>query len=71
MKRFAVLLLIVIASASVSPSPNAAETSPHVTPPKTGQQAPGFTLRDQNGKRMSLAAAAGAKVVLVFYRGYW
>jgi peroxiredoxin len=36
-----------------------------------GQQAPDFTLRDQNGKSISLAAARGHKVVLVFYRGYW
>jgi len=41
------------------------------TPPKIGQQAPAFTLRDQNRQRVSLAAAAGTKVVLVFYRGYW
>jgi peroxiredoxin len=36
-----------------------------------GQQAPDFTLRDQNGKAVSLSAAHGRKVVLVFYRGYW
>ncbi len=36
-----------------------------------GQQAPGFTLPDQNGKTISLSAARGHKVVLVFYRGYW
>ena len=36
-----------------------------------GQQAPDFTLPDQNGKTISLSAARGHKVVLVFYRGYW
>ena len=36
-----------------------------------GQQAPGFTLRDQNGRAVSLSAARGHKAVLVFYRGYW
>ena len=36
-----------------------------------GQQAPDFTLRDQNGKAVSLSAARGHKSVLVFYRGYW
>jgi peroxiredoxin len=41
------------------------------SPPKIGQQAPLFTLRDQNRQRVSLAEAAGTKVVLVFYRGYW
>ena len=43
----------------------------HATPPKIGQQVPDFTLRDQNGKRVGLAAASGTKAVLVFYRGYW
>jgi hypothetical protein len=42
-----------------------------VRQPKIGQQAPLFTLLDQNRKHVSLAAAAGTKVVLVFYRGYW
>jgi len=36
-----------------------------------GQLAPDFTLRDQNDKAVTLSAARGAKVVLVFYRGYW
>jgi peroxiredoxin Q/BCP len=36
-----------------------------------GQSAPDFTLPDQNGKAVSLAAAQGHKAVLVFYRGYW
>jgi hypothetical protein len=48
--------------------------------PYVGQKAPGFTLPDQNGKPVSLAAllkpAAGAKaksggLILIFYRGYW
>jgi cytochrome oxidase Cu insertion factor (SCO1/SenC/PrrC family) len=49
----------------------AAARPPHVTRPAVGQQASAFTLRDQNGKRVSLAEAVGTKVVLVFYRGYW
>jgi len=36
-----------------------------------GQQAPDFTLPDENGKTIRLSAAQGHKVVLVFYRGYW
>lgn len=36
-----------------------------------GALAPDFTLRDQNGARVSLAAQRGHNVVLVFYRGYW
>ena len=43
----------------------------NASPPKVGQPAPDFTLLDQNGKAVRLAAARGAKVVLVFYRGYW
>jgi len=38
---------------------------------RLGLQAPDFTLSDQNGKTISLSAARGHKVVLVFYRGYW
>jgi len=45
--------------------------SPKVAPPAVGQQAPDFTLVDQNQKPVSLAAARGQKAVLVFYRGYW
>src|SRR5262245_16387285 len=33
--------------------------------------APDFKLADQDGKAVTLSAARGAKVVLVFYRGYW
>ncbi|MGZ7031292.1 MAG: redoxin domain-containing protein [Thermoanaerobaculia bacterium] len=40
-------------------------------PPATGQQAPDFTLTDQNGRAVTLSSARGHKVVLVFYRGYW
>ncbi len=39
-------------------------------PIKVGDTAPDFTLTDQNGKQTALSAA-GAPVVLVFYRGYW
>lgn len=40
-------------------------------PPRIGDPAPDFMLIDQNGKRVSLSAARGEKIVLVFYRGYW
>lgn len=53
----AALMLVLIAAAAA--------------PPRAGEQAPGFTLRDQNGTRVSLADARGRKAVLVFYRGYW
>jgi len=38
---------------------------------RPGQIAPDFTLHDQGGRTVTLSAARGAKVVLVFYRGYW
>jgi peroxiredoxin len=34
---------------------------------EAGEQAPEFTLPDQDGKRVSLAAFRGSRVVLVFY----
>ena len=34
---------------------------------KIGEKAPDFTLKDQNGKAVSLSDFAGKKVVLYFY----
>jgi cytochrome oxidase Cu insertion factor (SCO1/SenC/PrrC family) len=65
------LLLAIATITSAASSPPAAVARPQATRPMIGQQAPVFTLRDQNGRRVSLADAAGTKVVLVFYRGYW
>jgi cytochrome oxidase Cu insertion factor (SCO1/SenC/PrrC family) len=62
MPFFAALLLATV-TAAVNP--------PRITRPTIGQPPPSFALRDQNGRRVSLAEAAGKKVVLVFYRGYW
>lgn len=56
MKRFASIALLVLVS---------------VRSPSVGEVAPDFKLADQNGKAVSLSAARGGKVVLVFYRGYW
>ena len=64
MRFFAALLFAIVAAAPSHPVPR-------VTQPKIGQPPPSFTLRDQRGRRVSLAEAAGKKVVLVFYRGYW
>jgi len=64
MPLFAALLFAIVAAAPSRPGPR-------VTQPRIGQPPPAFTLRDQNGRRVSLADAAGKKVVLVFYRGYW
>lgn len=37
----------------------------------TGQPAPNFTLKDQDGHEFSLASQRGHWVLLFFYRGYW
>jgi len=60
------LAALVLIIAAAAPSPRAPAKLP-----KIGEQPPAFTLRDQNGKKVSLSDAAGSKVVLVFYRGYW
>jgi cytochrome oxidase Cu insertion factor (SCO1/SenC/PrrC family) len=59
------LAALLLAIAVTAPRPAVKLT------PKVGDPAPAFALRDQHGKRVSLADAAGTKVVLVFYRGYW
>lgn len=64
MPFFATLVLLIAAGTAAVPSQPA-------TRPKIGQPAPPFALLDQNRKRVSLAEGAGAKVVLIFYRGYW
>ncbi|MBA2646176.1 MAG: redoxin domain-containing protein [Pyrinomonadaceae bacterium] len=43
-----------------------------VTPVAVGEVAPDFTLEDQDGRKITLAAERGKRpIVLVFYRGYW
>jgi cytochrome oxidase Cu insertion factor (SCO1/SenC/PrrC family) len=64
--RSAIALLAVFALAL----PAGAQT--RAKPVAVGEQAPDFTLTDQNGRSQSLAAERGKRpVVLVFYRGYW
>ena len=62
----ALTALLLAISTRVSNAP-----PPHATRPKIGQQPPAFALLDQNRRRVTLPEAAGTKVVLVFYRGYW
>ncbi len=38
---------------------------------RTGQEAPGFELPDQDGRTVRLADFQGSQVMLVFYRGFW
>ena len=60
----------------------AKQLPPASSAPRVGQQAPDFTLPDQNGQGVTLAqllaagpsGAAGAKAagaLLIFYRGHW
>ena len=45
---------------------------PRTSPVQVGEEAPDFTLDDQNGRKVTLSSARGAApVVLVFYRGHW
>jgi hypothetical protein len=40
--------------------------------PRVGENAPGFTLPDQNGRPVALAdLISGKGALLIFYRGYW
>lgn len=66
---FFTALILAIVTGALSPSP--AVAPPQLTRPRIGQRVPGFALRDQNRRRVSLAEAAGKEVVIVFYRGYW
>ena len=65
MSRIAILLFAALFTLPAYSQQRAA-------PVAVGEQAPDFTLTDQNGQKRSLAAERGKRpVVLVFYRGYW
>ena len=50
----------------------AAQAQQRAKPVAVGEQAPDFTLTDQNGQKRALSAERGKRpVVLVFYRGHW
>ncbi len=50
----------------------AAEQTPRKSAVQVGETAPDFTLEDESGRSVQLAAARGKMpVVLVFYRGWW
>lgn len=66
LRLFALLALCAATLAGVT------HAQPRAKPVAVGEQAPDFTLTDQNGRSQSLAAERGKRpVVLVFYRGYW
>jgi AhpC/TSA family len=49
------------------------EVPPSTRAPRVGQQAPAFTLSDQDGKDVSLRdlISKSKAVALIFYRGFW
>lgn len=60
-----VLLATLLASAQTQPYPK-----PQVASAE-GKPAPGFTLKDQDGREFKLSDQRGQWVLLFFYRGYW
>ena len=69
---FARSLLALLLTVCVFAPLGGAYAQPRAKPLAVGEQAPDFTLTDQNGRTQSLAAERGKRaVVLVFYRGYW
>ena len=63
-------LALLISLALISAISTRAQTS--VKPLAAGDTAPGFTLVDHHGKKVTLSDSKGkSPVVLVFYRGYW
>jgi cytochrome oxidase Cu insertion factor (SCO1/SenC/PrrC family) len=64
--KVAVVMVIALSASAYSGS------SQRNSPIAVGEEAPNFTLDDQNGQKITLADARGkSPVVLVFYRGYW
>jgi hypothetical protein len=59
----AVLFILVLYPLATLPDAPAA--------PAVGRAAPEFTLADQTGAPLALAALHGKNVLLVFYRGHW
>jgi len=75
--RTVVLLLLlgqlwVMAQQRPATAPGAKNRTPRKSPVRIGETAPDFTLEDESGRTVRLAAARGKMpVVLVFYRGWW
>lgn len=66
---FQIIVLLSLPIGATSQSPTYGRRS---APVAVGDEAPDFTLADQNGHKITLSDARGkSPVVLVFYRGYW
>ena len=74
-RYLAVLLLAagtLVSSPLMAADPSGAAAAKRGTPVDRGDIAPDFTLVDQDGRKHTLSAERGKRlVVLVFYRGYW
>jgi cytochrome oxidase Cu insertion factor (SCO1/SenC/PrrC family) len=78
MKNLKVFLLLAICAVFVTAQTKLGPKDETQLPPadltriNIGDEAPDFTLEDQDGKAVTLSSYRGKKsVVLVFYRGYW
>ncbi len=78
MKHLKIFLLLAIcavfvtAQTKLGPKDEATLSASDLTRINIGDEAPDFTLEDQDGKPVTLSNYRGKKsVVLVFYRGYW
>ncbi len=75
--RTVVLLLLLgqlgaLAQQTPVTAPGAKDGAPRKSPVQIGETAPDFTLEDESGRTVRLAAARGKMpVVLIFYRGWW
>jgi cytochrome oxidase Cu insertion factor (SCO1/SenC/PrrC family) len=68
----AVALGLVAAQTKLGPKDMTPMAPSDLTRIKVGDEAPDFTLEDQDGKPVTLSDFRGKKsVVLVFYRGSW
>ncbi len=68
----AICAVIVTVQTKLGPKDEATLPASDLTRINIGDEAPDFTLEDQDGKAITLSNYRGKKsVVLVFYRGYW
>ena len=63
---------LVRAQTQLGPKDSAKLPAADLSRVKVGDEAPDFTLEDQDAKPVTLSSYRGKKsVALVFYRGYW
>ena len=70
MKRLILVVSLLIVSVATVTIPSVAQSA-QSKPVAVGQPAPGFTLIDHQGRKVTLSESRGSAVVLVFYRGFW